>query len=92
MKKISLDKIKEFVQTRKKLLISSFVALLLIITIGFAYLALNPIDDPEAASTGEKALQELNVRFDTNTINELGEEKAPSLITGQGGRNPFASY
>ena len=92
MKKISLDKIKEFILVKKKLIIITITVVTLLATVGFAYLALNPPEDVGAAEMGDEMLQKLNVRFDTNTINELGEEIAPTVIDGQGGRNPFDSY
>jgi len=94
MKKITIstDKLKEFVETRKKLIIITVSVVLVVATVGCAYLSLNPPENSEAAEEGQEAVRALEIRFDTNMINQLGEQTAPAVIDGQGGRNPFASY
>jgi len=89
---IPIEPIKEFVVKRKSPLIFLGLVVIVVINIAGVFLSLNPGLDSAAQEEGEKTLNELQIRFDNDIITELSQEKAPGVVNGQGGRNPFSSY
>lgn len=86
---ISTEKIKETIIKKRELIIVIF-SIIFVAGMTFAsYKAINPGVNNEAMKQGEAQLENLNVNFDDKTLKELKEEKAPSVINGTAGRNPF---
>ncbi|MDD5693185.1 MAG: hypothetical protein WC437_02030 [Patescibacteria group bacterium] len=88
-KRIPINKITDLVKKHKDLFIG---VLLCVFFAGMAYasyLAINPSSNVDAVKKGEEQLQNLNINIDEKTIKELKDEKAPTVINGAAGRNPF---
>ncbi len=85
----SKEKIIEVVKKRRHFLIALTAILFIAATVFATYNAVNPGLNNESVVEGEEKLKSLDIQFDSKTLKELKEEKAPSIIEGPAGRNPF---
>jgi hypothetical protein len=57
-----------------------------------AFFSLYTVEDSTTAKQGEERVKELDIKFNTKTLNELKTTKTPTSILGNGGRDPFSSF
>ena len=88
-KTISTEKIKAQIVKRKELITIILIVLFIAGMTYASYKAINPGVNSEVVTKGEVQLESLNINFDSKALKELKEEKAPSVINGVAGRNPF---
>jgi hypothetical protein len=88
-KSINKEKLLETVGKRREVIIVVAGVLLLALTAFATYKAINPGMNDESVVKGEAKLKSLNIQFDNKTLKDIKEEKAPSVINGPSGRNPF---
>lgn len=94
--KLNIKVDKETIGKAQNWLVRSWPVILIVATVmGFivlSYMALYPKLDPGYISDGMAKVKELDIRFDTKLIDELGATKQPSELKASGGRDPFAGY
>ncbi len=88
-KTLSINKLLETIKKHKGLFIGIILILLFSAVAYASFVVINPGLDKEAVKKGEEQLKSLNIIIDEKTIKELKEEKAPTVINGAAGRNPF---
>lgn len=89
---LNLEILKKLFKRYQTLIITLAVILFVSAMAGGAYLALNPAEDQTTAQAGQSTVNSLNITFNHNTIISLEKEKAPTVVNGQAGRNPFLHY
>jgi hypothetical protein len=90
--KIDQEKLNTFVKSNLKYLPTIIVSILAFIFVVLTYLALYPRIDKDQVLRGQERVRNLDIRFNTKLLSELGGTKVPTELGTSGGRDPFAGF
>lgn len=88
-KNLNQEKLSTYLKKRTHFLIALAVIVFLCGMGLAAYFALYPQEDMATVEKCQEELERMDVTFDQKTVQEIKQEKAPSILNGTGGRNPF---
>jgi len=54
-----------------------------------AYFAIYPRENVATVTKCQENLKKMEVTFDQKTVRDIKQDRAPSILNGTGGRNPF---
>lgn len=92
--KVNFDYKKAWAIIRQNLHAIVLVAILFGVTaLGYgSYLILVPQLDTAIAKTENVQINKYNITFDKRALDEIKNKKSPSIISENGGRNPFLPF
>ncbi|MEI7690234.1 MAG: hypothetical protein WCI63_01255 [bacterium] len=88
-KKLNQEKLLNYLKKRTHFMVALAVIIFLCGMGLAAYFSIYPKENVATVKKCQEDLKKMEVTFDQKTVQEIKQERAPSILNGTGGRNPF---